>query len=88
MTEYLNRNIKNVFGKENFFLIAGVLMFILIEPFNRLIMEGVAEADEAHYGKGDNSQMVQGVLQRKGHAVVYPIRDRTEETLKGNIQKF
>ena len=34
MTEYLNRNIKNVFGKENFFLIAGVLMFILIEPFN------------------------------------------------------
>jgi len=34
MTEYLNRDIKNVLGKENFFLIAGVLLFILIEPFN------------------------------------------------------
>lgn len=59
----------------------------LIEPFCKLIMKGVAESDEAHYGKGKNSQMVQGVLQRKGHAVVYPIEDRTEKTLKGNIEK-
>lgn len=34
MAEYLNRNIKDVLGKENFFLIGGVLIFILIEPFN------------------------------------------------------
>ena len=58
----------------------------LVQPFYKLIMRGVAEADEAYYGKGKNGQMVHGILQRGRHAVVYPIEDRTEETLKGNIE--
>jgi len=59
----------------------------LVKPFHDLIMRGVTESDEAHLGKGDNSQMVQGIVQRGGHAVILPINDRTEITLKGNIER-
>lgn len=49
-------------------------------------MRGVVETDEAYYGKGNNAQMVHGILQRGKHAVIYPIEDRTEKTLKDNIE--
>ena len=52
-----------------------------------MIMRGVSESDEAHLGRGKNSQMVQGIVQRGGHAVILPISDRTEATLKGNIER-
>lgn len=58
----------------------------LMKPFYRVMLRGVVETDEAHYGKGNNSQMVQGVVQRNKLAVVIPISDRTEETLKGNLE--
>lgn len=59
---------------------------VLTQPFSRMMMRGVTESDEAWYGKGKNCQMVQGILQRGKHAVVIPIEDRTELTLKGNIK--
>ena len=59
----------------------------LIKPYYELMMRGVVETDEAYYGKGKNSQMFQGILQRGQHAIVIPIQDRTEKTLKGNIKK-
>jgi len=59
---------------------------ILLKPYLLLPMRGVVESDEAHFGKGKNSTMVQGVLQRGKHAVIMPIIDRTEITLKGNIK--
>lgn len=58
----------------------------LLNPYLALPMRGVVESDEAHFGKGNNSTMVQGVLQRGKHAVIVPIPDRTEATLKGNIK--
>jgi transposase-like protein len=59
---------------------------ILMLPFYELMMRGVTESDEAWYGKGKNCQMVQGILQRGKHAIVIPIEDRTERTLKNNIK--
>jgi transposase-like protein len=58
----------------------------LLAPYYKTMMRGVTESDEAYYGKSD-AQMVQGLLQRGKHAVVIPIFDRTEETLKGNIER-
>ncbi len=59
----------------------------LIKKYYTLMMRGVVESDEAYFGKGENAQMVQGILQRGQHSVVIPIADRKEETLKGNIKK-
>jgi len=59
----------------------------LIKPYSEILMRGVVETDEAHYGKGDNSQMFHGIMQRGKHAVIIPIENRTEITLKGNIKK-
>jgi len=59
----------------------------LIKPFAKIMMRGVTESDEAYFGKGGNAQMVQGIIQRGKHAIIYPIPDRTEQTLKGNIVK-
>jgi transposase-like protein len=59
---------------------------VLSQFFFTLMMRGVTESDEAWYGKGKNCQMVQGILQRGKHAVVIPIQDRTEKTLKNNIK--
>ena len=58
----------------------------LLKPYLELPMRGVVESDEAYFGKGKNSLMVQGVLQRGKHAIIVPIPDRKEETLKGNIK--
>ena len=58
----------------------------LIKPYRKIVMRGVVETDEAHFGKGKNSTMFQGILQRGKHAVLIPIIDRTEKTLKGNIK--
>lgn len=59
----------------------------LIQPFCRMAMRGVVESDEANLGKGKkNAQMVQGIVQRGKHAVIIPISDRTEATLKGNLE--
>lgn len=60
---------------------------LLMKPYFKIIMRGVVEGDEAYYGKAENAQMVQGIMQRGKHAVVIPITDRTELTLKGNIKK-
>lgn len=60
----------------------------LMKPYYELMMRGVIETDEAHFGKGSNSQMVHGILQRGQHAIILPIEDRTEETLKGNLVKY
>lgn len=57
----------------------------LMQPFEKLMMRGVTESDEAYLGKSKNSQLVQGLLQRGKHAVIKQIADRTEVTLKGNI---
>jgi transposase-like protein len=59
----------------------------LIQPYYELMMKGVVETDEAHFGKGSNSQMVHGMVQRGQHAIILPICNRTEETLKGNIER-
>lgn len=58
----------------------------LIIGYYKLMMRGVVETDEAYFGKGDNAQMVHGIVQRNKHAVIIPINDRTEATLKGNIE--
>lgn len=58
----------------------------LTKQFEKIIMRGVVESDEAYYGKSKNVQMVQGILQRGKHAIVLPIEDRTEDTLKGNLK--
>lgn len=58
----------------------------LFKPYLALSMRGVVESDEAYFGKGKNSSLVQGILQRGQHAIIVPIPDRTEKTLKGNIQ--
>jgi transposase-like protein len=60
---------------------------VLVKPFYSLMMRGVTEGDEAYFGKGENTVMVQGILQRGKHAVLLEIEDRTEATLKGNIEK-
>lgn len=59
----------------------------LMKPFEEIMMRGVTESDEAYFGKKKNSQMVQGILQRGKHALILPIENRTEETLKGNIER-
>lgn len=59
----------------------------LLQPYLKLSMRGVVESDEAHFGKGKNSLLVQGIVQRGRHAVIVPIPDRTEKTLKGNIKQ-
>jgi transposase-like protein len=59
----------------------------VLQPYLSLQMRGVVESDEAYFGKGANSTMVQGVLQRGKHAIIVPIADRKEDTLKGNIKK-
>lgn len=59
----------------------------LMKTFTSLMMRGVVEVDEAYFGKGNNSQMVQGLVQRNRHALIFPIFDRMEKTLKGNIEK-
>jgi hypothetical protein len=59
----------------------------LIKPFEEIMMRGVTETDEAHLGKSDNSLMVQGLVQRGQHAIIKVINDRTELTLKGNIEQ-
>lgn len=59
----------------------------LILHFSHILMRGVTESDEAYFGKGKNSQMVQGLVQRGKHALIFPIADRTEQTLKGNIKQ-
>lgn len=58
----------------------------LLKEYLKLSMRGVTESDEAYFGKGKNSTLVQGILQRGKHAVIIPIPDRTEKTLKGNIK--
>lgn len=58
----------------------------LLKTYMAMPMRGVVESDEAHFGKGKNSSMVQGIIQRGQHAVILPISDRKEETLKGNIK--
>lgn len=60
---------------------------MLMKQFEKIIMRGVVETDEAYYGKSINAQMVHGFVQRGKHAIVLPIEDRTEPTLKGNIKK-
>ena len=55
------------------------------KTFLRKKMKGVVESDEANFGKSRNAVMGQGILQRKGIAIIKPISDRTEATLKGNI---
>lgn len=59
----------------------------LVIPYYRALMRGVVETDEAHFGKGRNSQMVHGILQRGKHAIIIPIEDRKEKTLKDNLKK-
>lgn len=59
----------------------------LMKQFEKIVMRGVVETDEAYYGKGVNAQMVHGFIQRGKHAIVLPIVDRTEPTLKENIKK-
>lgn len=59
----------------------------LIQQMNIQGMRGVVESDEAYLGRGNNSTMVQGIVQRGKTAVIIPILNRTEETLKGNIEK-
>ena len=60
---------------------------VLVEPFYKIMMRGVTEGDEAYFGKGQyNTEMVQGILQRNKHVLLFPIQDRTEATLKGNIK--
>ena len=58
----------------------------LIKPYREILMRGVVETDEAYFGKGKNSTMFHGILQRGKHAVLIPIEDRTEKTLKTNIK--
>lgn len=58
----------------------------LMKPFYQMMLRGVVETDEAYFGKGDNAQMVQGVVQRGRLAIIFPIPDRTEATLKGNLE--
>ncbi len=60
----------------------------IMKIYHKKRMRGVTEVDEAHLGKNDNSTMVQGLVQRNQHAVIVPIKDRTEPTLKGNIDKY
>lgn len=59
----------------------------LMKDFEKIILRGVVETDEAYYGKSTNAQMVQGIVQRGKHAIVIPIEDRAEETLKGNVKQ-
>jgi len=49
---------------------------------------GVTESDEGNLGKKANAVMVQGILQRGKQAVLIPILDRTELTLKGNLEAW
>lgn len=58
----------------------------LMKPFYNLLLRGVVESDEAYFGKGKNAQMVQGIVQRGKLAIILPISDRTEATLKGNLE--
>jgi transposase-like protein len=60
---------------------------VLMKPFEQMMMRGVVESDEAYLGLGDNATMVQGIVQRGKHAIIIPILDRTEKTLKGNIKR-
>lgn len=60
---------------------------VLMKVFHRKAMRGVTEVDEAYLGKRNNSTMVQGLVQRNQHAVILPIENRKEATLKGNIDK-
>lgn len=59
----------------------------LLKPYLKLSMRGIVESDEANFGKGKNSSLVQGIVQRGKHAIIVPIPDRTEKTLKGNIKQ-
>lgn len=58
----------------------------LVQSYVAFPMRGVVESDEAYFGKGQNSTLVQGIVQRGKHAVIVPIPNRKESTLKGNIK--
>ncbi|MCG8491055.1 MAG: IS1595 family transposase [Sneathiellales bacterium] len=51
-------------------------------------LRGVVESDEAWIGRGRNTTILQGLVQRAGKIVLLPIPDCTEKVLKGNIKKF